>query len=170
MRSHLGYQASRVHVLVGTETGTPRRFAGIRGETYGTAWDRLRTFAFVVLAVALVLRSAVAVPEGKVPWVPTVLVYLAAIAFVVAVIGRVRTRRFAWVECKDVERPVSRQDIRTLNDAVEKARASETVKWKPAQVLVVAGTDGFERDALDLAQSLGIECHQRTESGFEQVS
>lgn len=76
----------------------------------------------------------------------------------------------APVECKDPNRPVSREDIATLNDAVEKVRSSDAARWKPARVLMVAGANGFESDAVAFARSLGIECHRQTKSGFERTS
>lgn len=169
MRKHLGFQASQVDALVGIETGMRRRAVDIRGENYGIVWHHLRTFAFAALAVGLTLRNVVPVRDGEIPTVPTVLVYLSAVAFGVAFLGRLRTRRYTWVECKDLRRPVSRRDIRRLNDAVEEVRAWDAARWKPARVLVVAGRTGFDRTALALAKSLSIECYRRANAGFERA-
>jgi hypothetical protein len=166
MRSHLGYHASEMNVPVGDSEGAPRRVVGVRGETYGAAWRRLRSVALIAFAVAVVLRNAVPAPEGEVPVVPNALFCLAAVVYLVAHIGRARTREYSWVECKDLNRPVSRGDILTLNDAVKKVRASEAARWKPTRVLIVAGANGFESDAVAFARSLGVECYSRTESGF----
>ena len=170
MRSHLGYQASETNVPVEDQSGTLRRVVGVRGETYGAAWRHLRSVAFVAFAIAVGLRNVGPVPEGDVPVVPNVLFCLAAVIYLVARIGRARTREYVWVECKDLSRPVSSQDILAVNDAVLNVRASGATRWKPARLLVVAGAKGFESDALALATSLGVQCHCRTESGFERVN
>lgn len=73
MRSHLGYQASDTNVPLLIGSGAPARFVAVRGETYGAAWRHLRSAAFIVFAAAIVHRSVVAVPEGEIPIVPTVL-------------------------------------------------------------------------------------------------
>ena len=168
MLSHLGYQASDTNVPV-DETGDRARAVDVRGETYGIAWRRLRTVSFAVFAIAVVLRTVVPLPDGDVPVVPNALLYVAIVAYGAAYLGRLRTRQFTWVKCKDLEMPVSREDVRALNAAVKKTEASAAAKWKPVRVLLVAGANGFERDALAFAHSLGVECYRRTELGFERA-
>jgi hypothetical protein len=63
---------------------------------------------------------------------------------------------------------VRRDEIQNLGDAVSKLRDSATSNWKASRVIVVAGSCGFEHEALDLARSLGIDCYRRTASGFER--
>jgi hypothetical protein len=168
MVSHLGYQASDTNVPV-DETGDRARAVDVRGETYAIAWRRLRIVSFAVFAIAVVSRTVVPIPDGDVPVVPNVLLYVAIVAYAAAYLGRLRTRQFTWVKCKDLERPVSREDVRALNDAVKKTEASAAAKWKPARVLLVAGANGFEGDAVAFAQSVGVECYRRTELGFERA-
>jgi hypothetical protein len=170
MRSHLGYHATEMNVPVGHDHGTSRGVVGVRGETYGAAWRRLRSVSLIAFAVAAVLRNVVPAPDEEVPAVPNALFFFAAAAYLVAGVGRARTREYSWVECKDLSRPVSRGDILTLNDAVKKVRANEAARWKPTRVLIVAGANGFESDAIALARSLGVECHSRTKSGFEHAT
>lgn len=170
MRSRLGYQASEVNVVVGGDSGTPRRVIGVRGETYGALWHRLRSGAVVAFAVAVLLRNVAPAPDGEVPVLPNALFSFAAVAYLVAHIGRVRTREYSWVECKDLSRPVSQEDILKLDAVLREVRASAAAKWKPARVLVVAGANGFESDAVEFARSLGVECYRRTTSGFEHAS
>jgi len=170
MRSHLGYQASETNVPVGNDSVAPRSVVGVRGETYGAAWRRLRSLAFIAFAVAVVLRNVAPAVDGEAPIAPNVLMGFAIVAYLVAQIGRVKTREYSWVEFKELSRPVSRRDIVTLNDAMEKMRASAAAKWKPARVLVVTGPNGFESDAVAIARTLGVECHRRTDSGFEQAT
>jgi len=170
MRSHLGYQASEENVPVGAVGGVRERGVGVRGEKYGVVWQHLRSVAFVAFAVAVVLRNVAPAPEGDVPVLPNALFCLAAVAYVAAYLGRLRTHRFAWVECKDLKRAVSREDMLALLDTVQRVRASATAKWKPAEVVAVAGAKGFDDDALAFAQSQGVECYRRTESGFERAS
>lgn len=170
MRSRLGYQASKVNVVVGGDGDTPRRVVGLRGETYGALWHRLRSVALVAFAVAVLLRNVAPAPEGEVPVLPNALFSFAAVAYLVAHIGRVRTREYSWVEFKDLNKPVSRADILKLDAVLKEVRASAAANWKPARVLIVAGTNGFESDAVELARSLGVECYRRTTTGFEHAS
>jgi hypothetical protein len=170
MRSHLGYYGSEMNVPLGDDVGTPGSVVGIRGETYGAAWHRLRSVALIAFAAAVVLRNVEPASDGEVPVVPNVLFCFAAVVYLVARIGRARTREYSWVECKDLNRPVSRKDIVTLAEAVKKVGASEAARWKPARVLIVAGDNGFENDALTFARAVGVECHRRTKSGFERAT
>jgi len=168
MRSNLGYRASELNVPINDDTRKQRRVVSVRGEAYGVTWHRLRSVAFVVFAVAMVLRNVIPVPEGGVPVVPTVLTYASVVAYLVALVGRVRTRRYAWVECKNLKRRLSSEDVARLHELVQRARANKNSKWKPTAILMVAGANGFDRPALAFAHSLGIECYRRTESGFER--
>jgi hypothetical protein len=170
MRSHLGYHATETNVPVADGHGTLQRVVGVRGETYGATWRHLRSVAIVAFAAAAILRNVVPAPDGDVPIVPYALLSFAAVAYLVARIGRARTREYSWVECKDPKRPVSRGDILSLDRAVKQVRASEAAGWKPARVLVVAGAKGFESDAVPFAWSLGIECYRRTSSGFDPAT
>jgi hypothetical protein len=164
MRRHLGYQATDTDVRVSDDAGRRARVVGVRGETYGIVWHRLRTIAIGACAIAVVLRNVVPVVDGDVPMVPYVLLCFAIIAYIASHLGRMRTRRYAWVECRNQSSAVSRADIVALDDAMKKVRASDAPKWIPAQLLVVAGPNGFELDALGCARSLGVE------SGFERLS
>lgn len=170
MRSHLGYQASDTNVPLLIGSGEPARFVSVRGETYGAAWRRLRFAAFIVFAAAIAHRSVVAVPEGEIPIVPTVLSYLAIAAYLAARLGRMRTRQYTWVECKARRMPISREAIVTLSDTVKNVRESQRASWKPAHVLFVAGASGFESDAVAFARPLDVECYRRTRSGFERAT
>jgi hypothetical protein len=167
MRTHLGYQSVQTNVLV-TERAAPARMVGIRGETYRIAWYRLRFVALGLFAIGLLLRAIVPVSRSAAPILPTALFYLSVAGYLAAHVGRLRTRRYAWVECKDRKRPVRRGEVQQLADAVSKMRESEAASWKADRVIVVARSHGFEGEALALARSLSIDCYRRTASGFER--
>ena len=167
MRTDLGYQAVQTNVLL-TEAAELVRRVAVRGETYRIAWYRLRFVALALFAVGLLLRAVVPVAKSEVPVVPTALFYLSIAAFLAAHVGRLRTRRYAWVECMDRKRPVRLREVQNLGDAVLKMRTSEASNWKAARVIVVARSHGFEDEALELARSLSIDCYRRTASGFER--
>jgi hypothetical protein len=167
MRTHLGYQAVQTNVLVTDGAGRARR-VGIRGETYRIAWYRLRFVALTLFTVGLILRAIVPVSKSAVPVAPTALFYLSIAGYLAAHLGRLRTRRYAWVECKDRKRPIRCGEVQKLADAVSNMRASEASSWKAARVIIVARSYGFEGEALALARSLSIDCYRRTASSFER--
>lgn len=169
MRSHLGYQATETDMPVRSGSREPVRFVGVRGERYGLRWYGLRLAAFAACAAGVVIRSLMTLPEGGIPVVPDVLIYFAMAAYIAALLGRRRTRQYTWVHCHGLGKPVSREDIVTLNETVSGVRASEAADWKPAQVFVVAGANGFEEEAMTLARSHGFECYRRASSTFERA-
>lgn len=169
MRSHLGYQAAETNMPIRTGRSKPTRFVDVRGETYGIAWHRLRAAAVIACAAGVLIRHVMSVPEGSVPVVPNVLIYSAIVAYVAAQLGRMRTRRYTWVQCKGLSKPVSCDDIVSLSDVVTDVKASATANWKPAEVFIVAGVKGFEKDAVSFARSHGVECYRRVGSIFERA-
>jgi hypothetical protein len=170
MRANLGYQTSELCVPLGDPLGARAMFADVRGESYGVTWRRLGWVAALAFGAAVVARALVSVRKGEAPIVPNALLAVAIAAYLVARLGRMRTRKYAWVKCSERKRPVSGRDIHALSAIVNEARASESLKWRPSRILFVAGGNGFEDDALSLARSVGIECYRRTESGFERAT
>ncbi|HEX2878711.1 MAG TPA: hypothetical protein VHO25_04165, partial [Polyangiaceae bacterium] len=114
MRSNLGYQVAALDVPVETETPSGIRYVDIRGETYPTVWQRLQSLALVAFVAAIIARNAIPVPEGGVPVVANSLGGLALTSYLAALLGRRRTRRYAWVACLGIENLVRVQDISTL--------------------------------------------------------
>jgi hypothetical protein len=80
------------------------------------------------------------------------------------------TRQYAWVECKELERPFTREEVVRLKDILEGVRRSTAATWKPTKVLVVVGTHGFDEAAVGAARAMGIECFQRSKGGFHRLS
>ncbi|HTM44785.1 MAG TPA: hypothetical protein VL137_07515 [Polyangiaceae bacterium] len=170
MRSHLGYQVSDTNVSLARPGDSAIRLIDVRGETYGLGWYRLRHFAVVAFVVGLVLRNVLPVAEGNVPVLPTLLFYAAALSYCVAQIGRWRTRRYAWVECKDLKRAIGAEDVMKLHDAVQQVKGSARADWKPAVIILVAGDHGFSSEGLQLAQAQGMSCYRRSAAGFDPVN
>jgi hypothetical protein len=85
-------------------------------------------------------------------------------------IGRTRTSRHAWVECRDAADPLQRRDVERLHATVADVKASETAAWKPNDTMLVSGTVGFTPDALVEAKLHGIVCYRRSRDGFERVA
>lgn len=72
-----------------------------------------------------------------------------------------------WVECKDIERGVTREHVAVLKHNVEDVR-KKRVGWKPTRVYLVAKR--FDQNALRLALSYKFRCLQETESGFQDAT
>jgi hypothetical protein len=162
MKARIGYQSSKVELSERSQgPGT-----AVRGEFYDITWQRLRSFALYAFIAAVVVRNTTHVATGDFAVGPNLLGGLAIVAYVSSQLGRLRTRRFAWIQFKDSSTGVCRGDILTLQEAVQHVRADATTKWVPSEVLVVAGSNGFEADALDLAHTFGMECYERANSNF----
>ena len=170
MLNNLAYQASVIDAPVCGKTGDQAHLVDVRGEAYALAWRHLRSLALFAFIGALVTRTVVHVAEGEAPILPNSLLYFAIVAYVASQLGRLRTRRYTWVQCSDRKRPVSREDILALSESIKAVRASARAKWKPAHVLFVAGVNGFGAGVVAFAQSMGIECYRRTEFGFDRVT
>ncbi len=170
MRKHLGYQSCAVDFPVNDEEASRTRFASVRGETYGAAWYHLRSAAIALLAASLIARALIPVRDGDVPVVATSLAYVALACYLFSHLGRMLTRRYSWVECKELERPLTREELVRLKNTLEGVRRSSAAAWKPTKVLVVAGMNGFDEAAVGVARTMGIECYQRSKRGFRKVS
>ena len=170
MRSRLGYQSCALDFPVIDAEASRTRFASVRGETYGIAWYRLRSAAAVLLAASLLSRVLIPLGAGDTPVVATSLAYLALGSYLLAHWGRVHSRQYSWVECKDLERPLTREDLVLLKDTFEGVRRSAAATWKPVKVLVVAGAHGFDEAAMSAARVMGMECYQRADGDFRKVA
>jgi hypothetical protein len=169
MRSQLGYQSCTLDFpITDTEAGRTR-FASVRGERYANAYYYLCRTAIFLLCASLVSRVLIPVRAGDAPVVATSLAYLSLATYLVSLIGRVRTRRYSWVVCKDPARPLSHEELVGLKDDFERVRRSTKTTWMPVKLLVVAGARGFDEAAVAVAQAFHIECFQREERGFRHV-
>ena len=170
MRSQLGYQVCALDFPINDAEASRTRFASVRGETYGVGWYRLRWTAVVLLAASLISRVLIPVREGGTPVVATSLAYLSLVAYLISLVGRWRTRQYSWVECRDLERPLTGEEIMALKDTVESVRRGVAPAWRPAKVLMVVGANGFDDAAVGVAQGFSIECYQRAKRGFRRVA
>lgn len=76
--------------------------------------------------------------------------------------------RHAWIECKTHR--VKRIHILKLKDAVDDVREAhdeDIEKWAPNEVIMVSG-EGFDSDALAIANKYDIKCYLAKEKGFEK--
>lgn len=68
--------------------------------------------------------------------------------------------RFVWVECKDRQASVKRQDIAKLAASVEDVQqmADQDGEVRPYRAIFVSVSE-YDQDALELAGAKGIECY-----------
>jgi hypothetical protein len=170
MRKHLGYQSCALDFPVNDAEASRTRFASVRGENYGIGWYHLRSAAVVLLATSLIARVLVPVRESDVPVVATSLAYVALACYLFSHVGRMLTRRYSWVECKELERPMTRDEVARVKNLLEGVRRSTAATWKPTKILLVVGTHGFDEAAVGAARAMGIECYQRSKRGFHKLS
>lgn len=167
LQRRLGYQSSEVNVPASAAGARARVVAGVRGESYAAHWRYLRQASVAVFVLAVVLRNVSS--GGPPPALPNLLTAVAGCVLAVAHLGRARTRRYLWAECRDLGRPISCRDIERLHGAATSVSKDERAPWTPAEVAFVAGASGFQSDAVTLARSLGVQCFRRGPSAFERI-
>jgi hypothetical protein len=84
----------------------------------------------------------------------------------ISYVGRVRTRQYVLVHCRNLARRTTRTDIRELHDAMARVYNSTTAKWKPDEVIFVTNKRGFDAQALVFAATADIRCYRRSKVGF----
>ncbi len=163
MKARVGFRADHATVALGQHGG----ISAARGELYHIGWQRLSSFALYAFVAAIVVRNFTHAAAGESLLMPNLLGGFAVIAYVTAYFGKMRTRSHAWIAYGHLNRPVSREEMVMLQDLATRNRSES--KPRLARMLIVAGPKGFENAALDCAQSSGIECYQRMESGFART-
>jgi len=171
LKASLGCQSVEINVSVASVQGGKASTVDLRGERYDRRWQRLKSSGVKVFLAAVVLQN---VPPlyalaAEFSMTPNLLLVVSLLLMAVGHIGRVRTREYAWVQCRDFAKPVKRGDVQALHDTVGEIRRSGSVKWKPSEVIFATGTNGFDAEALELARSTGIQCYGWTDAGFEQA-
>ena len=171
LKEHIGCQAVEFNVSVAGTRGRPAHSVDLRGERYGRRWQRSKSGGLTLFLTAVALQN---VPPlfalaAEFSITPNRLLVLSLLLIALGHIGRIRTREYIWVQCKELARPVRRTDVETLDAAVGEVRNNETAKWKPAAVMLLTGAHGFEINALELARSVGIRCFRRTSASFEEA-
>ena len=171
LKASLGCQSVEFDVALASTQGGKARTVDLRGEKYDSRWRRSKSSGVGVFLAAVVLQN---VPPlfafaADLSITPNRLLVISLLLIGAGHIGRIRTREYIWVQCKELVRPVRCADVQALNTAVEEVRRDETAKWKPAEVMLLTGTEGLEGDALELARAAGIRCFLWTGSAFEEA-
>lgn len=165
LQDHLGCQAVEGRVPILLERGTEPLIVDLRGERYAR-WLRLMKTAGVWSFLTVVALANL--PERP-PWLTAMLnpvLFLSPLLLAISYVGRVRTRQYVLVHCRNLARRTTRTDIRELHDAMARVYNSTTAKWKPDEVIFVTNKRGFDAQALVFAATADIRCYRRSKVGF----
>lgn len=173
MQLRLGYQATTRRVLAHGKAGKRPYLVAIHGRSVREIWRLLHSLGVggVILAAVLENMTEHASDLAESGVTPNRLVVLGTAALLGAYIGKTRTQRHAWVECRELASPVNQREVRKLIAAVADVCGNSTAKWKPDDVILVSGMAGFDIEAVTLATSEGIDCFRRNAvADFERVN
>jgi hypothetical protein len=165
LQDHLGCQSVEGRVPIQLERGSQPLIVDLRGERYAR-WLRLMKTAGVWSFLMVVALANL--PERP-PWLTAMLnpvLLVSPLLLAISYVGRVRTRQYVLVHCRNLARRATRADIGELHDAMVRVYDSATAKWKPDEVIFVTNKRGFDSEALAFAGTAHIQCYQRSRVGF----
>ncbi len=165
LQDHLGCQSVEGRVPIQLERGAQPLIVDLRGERYAR-WLRLMKTTGVWSFLTVVALANL--PERP-PWLTAILnpvLLVSPLLLAISYVGRVRTRQYVLVHCRDLARRATGADIRKLDEAVARAYDSTTANWKPDEVIFVTNKRGFDSEALALAGRAHIRCYRRSKMGF----
>jgi hypothetical protein len=165
LQNHLGCQSVEGRVPIQLEPGTQPLIVDLRGERYGRWLRRMKSLGVWSFLAVVALAN---LPERP-PQLTAILnpvLFLSPLLLAISYVGKVRTRQYVLVQCRNLARRATRADISELHDAVARVRSSKTAKWKPAEVIFVTDKRGFDAEALSFASTVAVRCYRRTKAGF----
>ncbi len=153
----------------------------IKAKKFDPLWDNVRLLGagLIVLAVLSAVlpqfRSVRYYVEHAVGTVvpslaPYGLFVLGIAAGVLGIQGRERSVRYAWVECKNTRKPVTRDHVIKLAAYLDDIRQHGSGKWEPDDIFFVSGEKGFDQDALNFIREHGFVPYRRDGEEYKRVA
>lgn len=181
LESSLGYTSTKQRVAVPGYVADRSWEIDVFAEKYSRIWDAVRYIGFACLVLTVVawifpvelrdvnrtmVRAISLVDRSLSSSAPFI---FGVFAFAASFIGKVRTEKRAWAECKSLKSGFKRDHVQKVAGVVKDVRALNGSRYKPHSIYCVSGTY-FDQDALNFARENGFTCYQKKGDSFEVVA
>ncbi|WP_246836757.1 hypothetical protein [Leptospira kmetyi] len=177
-KRNLEYDFTELRTLVNGSSSTRPYEVDIRGIIYHRKYELIKKFGIAGIILSVVAFMDI-VPGFKklaennfqkhLPEIAgSTLITCGLIALGIWYFGKEREVENHWIECKDLKGKVKRKDVMKLSASVDDVAENKTASWKPDRVIIVS-SNGFDQDALAIAESKDIVCYEKSGRSFKEV-
>ncbi|MBM9502848.1 hypothetical protein JWG44_21580 [Leptospira sp. 201903071] len=177
-KRNLEYDFTELRTLVNGSSSARPYEVDIHGAIYHRKYELIRKFgiAGIILSIVAFLdiipgfkKLAESNFQKHIPEIAgSTLITCGLIALGIWYFGKEREVENHWIECKDLKGKVKRKDVMKLSSSVDDVMENKTALWKPDKVIIVS-SNGFDQDALAIAESKDIICYEKAGKGFKEV-